>query len=299
MPSTPSIPTAPAPAAPAPARRGAPAGGPPAGPAGDRRVRTDDGVTIAYQTLGAGPCDLLFMHGWGGAASGHSWTEVIKSLDLTGLRAILVDLRGHGQSEQTTYGFSTERFVQDLLAVADDAQADELVLVAYSMSGKWAQALAAMAPERVAGQVLLGPAPAGELPLTEEIKQDWLQVARSGDLGRFEEWLRPFTKEPLPPELVERYFHDVSHTSQITLGATFDMCRSGSFLDRLPATRAATLVVGGAHDPMLGPSVLREAVMPFLPKGRLVSLDCGHEIPVERPREAAALIEAFLAGLGR
>jgi pimeloyl-ACP methyl ester carboxylesterase len=31
---------------------------------------------------------------------------------------------------------------------------------------------------------------------------------------------------------------------------------------------------------------------------RMVILDCGHEIPLERPRELAALIEAFLAGLG-
>jgi hypothetical protein len=26
-------------------------------------------------------------------------------------------------------------------------------------------------------------------------------------------------------------------------------------------------------------------------------VDCGHEIPLERPRELAAIVEAFLAGL--
>ena len=34
-----------------------------------------------------------------------------------------------------------------------------------------------------------------------------------------------------------------------------------------------------------------------IPRARLVQLDCGHEIPVERPAQAAALIEAFLAAL--
>jgi pimeloyl-ACP methyl ester carboxylesterase len=264
-----------------------------------RQMRTDDGVTIAYRTLGTGPCDVLFLHGWGGAGSGHSWAELLKYLDLTGLRAIIPDLRGHGKSEQTTQGFTTERFVQDMLAVADDAHAQELVVVAFSMSGKWAQVMACTAPERVAGQVLLAPGSAGELPLTEEVKQHWLQVARSGDRNLFEEFLRSFTKAPLPLDIADRYFYDVTHTSQMTLGATYDMCRQGSFLDRLGATRAATLVVGGMHDSFLGPEVLRQVILPFLPQARLAVLDCGHEIPVEQPREAAALIAAFLAGLGR
>lgn len=34
-----------------------------------------------------------------------------------------------------------------------------------------------------------------------------------------------------------------------------------------------------------------------VPRARLAVLDAGHEIPLEQPRELAALIEAFLAGL--
>jgi hypothetical protein len=30
----------------------------------------------------------------------------------------------------------------------------------------------------------------------------------------------------------------------------------------------------------------------------LALLDCNHEIPIERPRELAGLLEAFQAGLG-
>jgi non-heme chloroperoxidase len=129
-----------------------------------RSVRTDDGVTIAYDVIGSGPQTLLFMHGWGGAGSGHSWAEVVKHLDPTSLRAILVDLRGHGRSEQTSSGFTIERFARDMFTVADDARADQVVLVAYSMSGKWAQWMACTAPERVRGQVLVAPVPAAEIP---------------------------------------------------------------------------------------------------------------------------------------
>src|SRR5690348_6255416 len=157
-----------------------------------RSVLTDDGVTIAYNVVGSGPRNLLFLHGWGGAGSGHSWTEVLRHLDLTGMRAITVDLRGHGRSEQTSRGFSVERFGLDMLQVADDAQADTFVLIGFSMSGKWAQWITCTAPERVSGQVLVAPGPAAEIPIPEAEKERWLAVARSGDREVFDEWLRPW-----------------------------------------------------------------------------------------------------------
>jgi pimeloyl-ACP methyl ester carboxylesterase len=36
-----------------------------------------------------------------------------------------------------------------------------------------------------------------------------------------------------------------------------------------------------------------------IPGARLAFLDCGHEIPLEKPLEFAAVIEAFIAGLRR
>jgi 3-oxoadipate enol-lactonase/4-carboxymuconolactone decarboxylase len=262
-----------------------------------RSVRTDDEVTIAYNVIGSGPQTLLFLHGWGGAGSGHSWAEVVKHLDLTGLRAILVDLRGHGRSEQTSSGFTIERFARDMFTVADDAQADKVVLVAYSMSGKWAQWMACTAPERVCGQVLVAPVPAAEIPLPEAEKERWLAVARSGDRELFEEWLRPWTKEPLDSDIVDRYFYDVTRTSQISLGATLDMCIHGGFMDRLQSIKAPTLVIGGRHDPILTPATLCDAVVTPIAGARFAVLDCGHEVPVEQPQILAALLEAFLAGL--
>ena len=70
------------------------------------------------------PRNLLFIHGRGGAGTGFFWNETLEHLDLTGLRVILADLRGHGESDKATTGFTTERFAQDMFAVADDAGAE-------------------------------------------------------------------------------------------------------------------------------------------------------------------------------
>jgi hypothetical protein len=48
---------------------------------------------------------------------------------------------------------------------------------------------------------------------------------------------------------------------------------------------------------MLPPDVLRQAIVGQIAGARLATLESGHEIPLEQPRETAALIEAFLAGL--
>jgi non-heme chloroperoxidase len=262
------------------------------------RVRTDDGAVLAYTALGTGTCNVLFLHGWGGAGSGSSWADVLKHLDLTGLRALVVDLRGHGKSEQTASGFTIERFARDVLAVADDAGAQQFISMAYSMSGKWSQWLACSAPERLIGQVLLSPVPATDLPIPDEEKERWLSVARSGDKDIFAEWARAWSKAPLPADIMDGYFSDVTHTSQITLSATLDMCiRGGSFLERVPTTRAATLVVGGKHDPLFSAEFLRSMIVSNIPGARMVLLDCGHEIPFEMPEATAGLLQAFVTGL--
>jgi len=68
---------------------------------------------------------------------------------------------------------------------------------------------------------------------------------------------------------------------------------------QVPATVTTNyaLVVGGIHDPIFSPDVLRGWVG-SMPRARLALLDSNHEIPIEQPRELAAVLEAFIAGLG-
>lgn len=262
----------------------------------NQTVHTDDDVTIAYKTMGDGPRTLLFSHGWGGSSSGFFWQELLAHLDLGGLRVILVDARGHGESEKVTTGFTSERFTQDLLAVADAIAAERVVLVGYSMSGRWVQWMACTQPERVIGQILIAPVPAADIPFPDEVRQHWLQAAQQREL--FGPLAGQWTKEPLRAELLEAYFTSVSTTPQFSLNATLDMCiRQGTFTDKLRAIRAPTLIIGGQHDPILPLDFLRQAIVQAIPGARLAAVDSGHEIPLEKPQETAALFEAFLAGL--
>ena len=260
-----------------------------------QKVRTDDGVSIAYTTTGTGPANLLALHGWGGAGSGHSWRQVIRHLDLTGMQFIAIDLRGHGESDRPEAGFTLETFSRDILSVAEHAGAHKFVLAGYSMSARWSQWIACKFPDRVLGQILIAPTPAGPLQLSDELLESWMRETQTRE--SFEPWVKQFTSEPLPDEIIDAYFKDVSRASDRAKRETFKMLCRDDFTDCLSSTTAATLVMAGTHDPIFSPDFLRQEIMARIPKARLVQIDCGHEIPVERPTQAAAVMEAFLAGL--
>jgi non-heme chloroperoxidase len=257
-------------------------------------VRTDDGVSLSYRARGTGPRDLLFMHGWGG--SGAFFDPLLDRLDLTGLRAITYDLRGHGDSDKPDSGYTLDRFADDAVAVAEAAGADRVVVVGFSMSGKFGQYLTCARPDRVVGQILVAGCPAAAIPFPAETRSDW--VGRAGDRARLREIGSMFITQPVAPAVLDRWADDAVRIPAVALGQTLAMCLDTSFVDRLRGAHVPTLVVGGIHDPIFTPAVLREGVVGPIAGARVALLDCSHEIPIERPAECAALIEAFLAGLG-
>jgi pimeloyl-ACP methyl ester carboxylesterase len=254
-------------------------------------VTTDDGVAISYATNGDGPPDLLFMHGWAG--SGRYFDATIEHL--TGVRAVTYDLRGHRGSTPGADGFSLERLAADALAVADAAGLERFVVVGFSMSAKFGQYVSLATPDRVVGQILIAGCPASEVPLPPELRDDWL--SREGDPARLIEVAEAYMTRPVEPELKARFGRDAATIRRSALAGTLDAVIETSFTDRLAALTAPTLVVGGRGDPLFGPDMLRAAVVAPLAEARLALVDCGHEIPIEAPRELAGLTEAFLAGL--
>ena len=75
------------------------------------------------------------------------------------------------------------------------------------------------------------------------------------------------------------------------------MCTLAGFAEKLSLTKVPTVIIGGLHDPVLTPDYLREQVASKIPGARFAVLDCGHNLPLEVPRETAAVIEGFIAGL--
>ena len=87
-----------------------------------------------------------------------------------------------------------------------------------------------MFPKWVLGQILLAPASASALPLTDELLESWIRDTQV--MEKFEPFVRQFTSEPVAEEIVEAYFKDVSRTSNLGKSNDFQS-HAGSDL-RLP-----------------------------------------------------------------
>jgi pimeloyl-ACP methyl ester carboxylesterase len=252
-------------------------------------TRSSDDVEVAYRVRGDGPTDVLFLHGWAG--SGRYFDQTVVCLDPSRFRMITFDLRGHGDSGRTDRGYTLDQIADDAIAVADAVGARRVMLVGYSMSGKFVQYVACRYPDRVAGQVLVAGCPAFALPLPAEVLADWF--GREGDAARMAEIPRMYASQPIPEEVLDRCGVDAARVPLVALRGTIELVTAVSFADRLTGTTVPTLVVGGRDDAIFSPQALADGVVAPVRGARLELLDCGHEVPIEKPQHLAALIEGF------
>ncbi len=122
---------------------------------------TNCSIKIHYQVSGnpAGP-PLLLHHGF--TQNLYSWhmRGYVKALG-SRFRLILLDARGHGQSDKPhdaeAYGMGNR--VNDILAILDDLKIEQTHFFGYSMGGRVGFALAQQAPERLQKLVIGGAHP--------------------------------------------------------------------------------------------------------------------------------------------
>lgn len=155
----------------------------------DIRYAWRDEVSLAYQELGNGPLDLLYLQGYLSNVE-VNWenpglARFLRELALIS-RLIVTDRRGLGLSERFTPADTpaTEVLMEDVTAVLEAAQSKRAVLFATGDCGPVAMLFAATYPDRVAGLILYGTHPT--VRLTEDTP--WGQTAQ--DAQRDAQWVR-------------------------------------------------------------------------------------------------------------
>ena len=286
-------------------------------------VRSFDGTQLAVRAAGDPSAPLLlFVHGF--SLDMTTWRE--QWVDLSAdHRCVLMDLRGHGTSEQPADGdLSVRSMGRDIAAVLEAVAPDRrVVVVGHSMGAIATLAMAEVRPDllatSVAGVVLVGTS-ASELvrgamgSITDIIRP------RLGSLRSAAERVDRLRKAVLasPTDLrgaVVRLTqfgpdaprHVVEHVVHLAERASSEVWTDGlaGLLETdlrhvVPRIRIPALVVVGEHDRVTPPASAVELAA-ALPDGRFVVLDgAGHiammERPVELDREIRTFARAVLAG---
>lgn len=224
----------------------------------------------------AGP-PVLLVHGMGGDHT--TWTGVARALQSAGRAVVGIDLRGHGLSGRAVR-YRLNDFRDDLAHVLDVCGADEVDVVAHSLGAHSALRLAMSQPGRVRRLLLEEPPPMPRdaADLAEGIAQSSSLRERIRGIGALVADPRPFLRfDRTIPEAVTVQF---------------------GWADRqwwadLAVIDAPTLVISGGHRSFLPPRHLHR-LADALPRGEVTTIDSGHSVHRDRPREFLTQVHRLL-----
>jgi pimeloyl-ACP methyl ester carboxylesterase len=146
-----------------------------------------DGETLAWRRIdGAGPT-VVWLGGFRSDMTGTKAQALADWAQESGRAFLRFDYSAHGESSGDFANGTIGRWRSDSLAVIDQLTEGPLVLVGSSMGG-WMACLAALArPERIAGMVLIAPAP----DFTDKLMEPALAPEAREAIARDGVWMRP------------------------------------------------------------------------------------------------------------
>jgi class 3 adenylate cyclase/pimeloyl-ACP methyl ester carboxylesterase len=260
---------------------------------------------IAYQVVGEGPIDVLWVPTWIWQIE-HMWEWPVAARLLGRLasfsRLIAFDRRGAGLSERISGAPTLEEQMDDVVAVMDAVDSEQAAVVAMLEAGSMACLFAATHPERTSSLVLyeatprMTSAPDYDWPLSREEREpliealgtDWGSgqrvlnlISPRGQNDRFKEWAGRLERLAASP------------------GAAIAFFRMQSEIDVrpvLPSIQAPTLVMHRVEDPVID---IRHGryLAEHIPGARLLELPGSHTLPFGPGQdEFIDEIEEFLTG---
>lgn len=120
-------------------------------------VTTKDRAEIYYKDWGAGQ-PIVFSHGW--PLSSEAWAGQMLFLAQHGYRVIAHDRRGHGRSSQTSSSNDMNGYADDLAAVIDHLDLQNVILIGHSTGGgEVTRYIGRHGTKRVAKAVLIAAVP--------------------------------------------------------------------------------------------------------------------------------------------
>jgi len=144
-----------------------------------RSVEVEPGVSLAVHVDGDGPATVVLVHGL--ASTAQLWAGVAADLAASGVRAVRLDLRGHGESDAPETGYDTATAASDVATAVRAVGPGPVVLAGQSWGGNVVLRVAAEHPDLVRGLAL--------------VDGGWIRLA-----GRFPDWPSALTSLT-PPDI--------------------------------------------------------------------------------------------------
>lgn len=268
---------------------------------------TDDGVRIAYATVGEGPPLIKAANwlshlefDWRSPVWRHLLSEFAR--DHTFIR---YDERGNGLSDWNVADLSFEAWVEDLDAVVEAAGVDRFPLLGISQGGAVAIAYAVRHPEKVSHLILYGAYARGwitrDSPEEIEQRQAQLTLVRLGwgkDNPAFRQlWTSLYAPDATPEQA--QSFNDLQRISTSPENAVKLLNEMGKIdvVDLLPQVKVPTLVLH-CRDEAGVPFEEGRLLASSIPGARFVQLDGRNHLLLEGAPSWSTFVKEIRRFLG-
>jgi len=255
------------------------------------RAALPTGVQMAYVDQGeSSDPAVVLLHG----LSDSSWSFARLVPELTGVRTVAIDLRGHGGSSAPADGYRPEDLAGDVVALLDHLGITRATVVGHSLGSVVAREVVHRYPGRVERLVLVGtiatPVNEGAAGLADEIAGFGETVPEAFVRGFQESTLA----EPVPSGFMERVISEsLRLRARVWRAAVAGMLEADDS-DRLAGIDVPTLLMWGDQDAWF-PREEQDRMAAAISGARLVVFEgAGHDPHWERPGNVAALLTDFL-----
>jgi len=262
-----------------------------------------DGVRTRYVTAGEADETIIFIHGF--SSSLYSWRKCLEPISEK-YRVYALDLKGFGYSDKPESEYTTDEYVDFVIAFMDALGIDKATLCGNSMGGGISWRTALKYPDRVDKLILVDsagyPSVRSGLPF----------IMKLGRLPGMDSFFSLFvTRGQIRSSLESAYYLDEQVTERTVDAYYYPMRTEGAMYavlariraheseewhGRIPEVKAPTLIVWGEEDTWISVEDARKFHRDLAGSRLVIFPECGHLPQEEMPERFAVAVLDFMAG---
>jgi non-heme chloroperoxidase len=253
-----------------------------------------DGTRIHFRDWGSGQ-PIVFVAPW--ALCSDWWDIPMMTLSERGWRCVAFDRRGHGRSEEPSRGYDYDTLADDIAAVMDTLDLQNVVLVGHSMGGaEVVRYLTRHRARRVSHAVLIAPTTPDRTPkqvveaFRQAFRQDWPSKVAKGAPDFF-----GVPKNPVPVETMDWWTRQI--VDRCSIKVLSDLRKALAETDFRPEMRTIqtpTLILHGDIDKSALLELTSRPTHELIAGSRLLVYEnAAHALPYTHTERMLADIVAF------
>lgn len=251
-------------------------------------------INIAYTCQGEG-ATIFLLHGLGSCKA--DWQPQVKAL-AEHYQVIAPDLRGHGNSDKPTGGYSIPQFAADILGLMDAMGCQQAHMIGLSLGGMITLEFATRYPQRLLSATIINSTAAVPMDNWQIRRFFWMRLLMIRLFGpaflgkKIAQHNFPAPKQAELRQQAEKQFGSNNRTAYYR---STKALMGWDVRPKLPTIPCPLLVISSDMD--YTPVAAKQAIVDAVPNGELrVIANARHLLPMEHPDELNTALLAWLRG---